>query len=311
MSILLSIATPYCATHVADMQVTGFAERKPVSNTQRKSIPNACNQVKCLVGWTGLATIEGHNTGDWLHTQLDALSREDPPLPTFIETLTDAATLQFALLPVTDKRCEFVLAGWFTSSPGQYACFAAVISNSETYPWQLSPSHSREFRYAFSVHRRPRHPYHLSVCGDEQTAKELPLYTRGLIGLLKRGVSADAIGGACRQMAAAVAARQTKKKALNAGYVKTVGDTQLTVQMLPDGSVRTFSSTGGVITHSFPADIICPELTTKDMEVERTVDPDGKIHLHLHGWIKAAPFSIGVMPPRSQNEAAPDALGSR
>jgi len=134
VSILFSVSTPYCAAQVADMQVTGFADGKPLSERQRKCIPYSCNRVKCLVGWTGLAVVEGHNTGDWLHAQLDVLSREDPPLQTVIESLTNSATFQFAMLPKTDKRCEFSLAGWFTTSPDQYAWFASVISNYQTNP---------------------------------------------------------------------------------------------------------------------------------------------------------------------------------
>jgi hypothetical protein len=66
MSILLSVATPYCATQISDMQVTGFADGRPLSQEQRKSIVYSGNNVRCLVGWTGLATIGSHNTGDWL-----------------------------------------------------------------------------------------------------------------------------------------------------------------------------------------------------------------------------------------------------
>jgi len=69
--------------------------------------------------------------------------------------------------------------------------------------------------------------------------------------------------------------------------VKTVGDTQLTVEMTLDGSVRTFSSKDGIITESYPADIISPKLTTKDMRLDRTVEANGTINLYLRGWIKA------------------------
>jgi hypothetical protein len=294
MSILFSVATPYCATHVSDMQVTAIGDGKPLPVTQRKSIPYSCNQVRCLVGWTGLAVIEGHNTGNWLHGQLDVLSREDPPLQVFLESLTNSATFQFAMLPDRNKRCQFSLAGWFMVSANQYASFASEISNYEIYPWQLSASHSARFQYAVTTQKRPsKHPYALSISGDEATAKELPLYSRGLRGLLKHRVSVDVVSGACRQMAAAVAARQHTRNARDPRYVKTVGQSQLTVEMTPDGSVRTFSSTHGIITNSFPADIISPELATKNIEVDRAVDANGTVQLHLRGWVKVnAPRTI-------------------
>jgi len=288
------------------MQVTGFADGKPLFESQRKSIAYSCNQVKCLVGWTGLAVIEGHNTGDWLHQQLSALSREDPPVQVLIESLTNSATFQVAMLPKTDKRCEFSLAGWFTVPPDQYACFTSVISNFEIYPWQLSPSYSAKFQYALAAqNRRSRHPYHLSISGDEPTARELSLYTRGLRGLLQRRVSVEVISGACRQIAAAVSVRQSEKKAKDPSYVKTVGDSQLTVEMNSDGSVRTFSSKDGLVTKSFPADIISPELMTKDMKVDRAVDTDGTIRLHLRGWVKTNVAGVLISTSDSMSQRMP------
>jgi hypothetical protein len=167
----------------ADMQVTSFADEKPLSQTQRKSIPYSCNQVRCLVGWTGLATIESYNTGDWLHQQLDVLSREDPPLGVLIDSLTNAATLQFAMLPKRslDKRCEFSLAGWFAVDASLYACFVSTISNFEMYPWQLSASYAPIFRHSTATEKiKSKHCYSLSISGEETTAKELG--TRFVIG---------------------------------------------------------------------------------------------------------------------------------
>jgi hypothetical protein len=95
------------------MQVTAYADGKPLSGSQRKSVAYLGNQVRCLIGWTGLAVSEGYNTGDWLHRQADALSQDDPPLKTFIENLADSATLRFATLREKDKRCEFSVGRGF------------------------------------------------------------------------------------------------------------------------------------------------------------------------------------------------------
>jgi len=298
MSILLSGATPYCAVQVSDMQVTAFADGQPLSQKQRKSIVYSGDNVRCLVGWTGLAIIESHNTGDWLHGQLDAIIRDDPPLPVLVETLKNSATLHFATLNVKDKRCEFVLVGWFRVSPNRYAAFSAVISNYQGRPWELSAGHGVAFHSAVSVQTRPsKHPYVLSVSGYEAAIKEMPLYFRGLCRLLKRRAGVAVISGACRQIAAEIAVRQAKRKAANPTFTKTVGDSQLTVELDISGSANTFSSKDGTITNSLPADVIYPVITTKDMQVDRTVDADGTIRLKIKGWIKTNRPNIVMAVP--------------
>jgi len=303
MSILLSVATPYCATQVSDMQVTAFADGQPLSEEQRKSIVYSGDNVRCLVGWVGLATIDRHNTGDWLHGQLDAINADDPPLELFVQRLTDSATLHFATLNVRDKRCEFTVVGWFRVGPDRYAAFSAAIFNYEVRPWELSASHGAAFHYQITVQTRPsKHPYMLSVAGYEEAVKEMPLFFRGLRGLLKRRAEAGVISGACRQVAAAIAAMQTKKKAANPKFTKTVGDSQLTVELDMSGSVKTFSSKDGIVSHSLPADVVSPVITTRDMQVERTVDADGTIRLNIKGWIRTNRPNVMMSVPASPQQ---------
>ena len=298
MSILLSVATPYCATQVSDMQVTAFADGQPLSQEQRKSIVYSGDNVRCLMGWTGLAIIESHNTGDWLHGQLDAIIRDDPTFPIFIETLANSATLYFATLKVKDKRCEFNIVGWFRVPSGQYAAFSAIISNYESHPWELSVGYGAMFRFAVRAKTRPsKHAFMFSVSGYEAAVREMPLYFRGLRALLKRRARVDVISGACRQIAAKIAAKQVEKKAANPKFTKTVGDSQLTVELDISGSVNTFSSKDGIVTHGLPADIVHSIITTNDMQVDRTVDADGTIRLHIKGWIKANKPNIVMAVP--------------
>jgi hypothetical protein len=141
-----------------------------------------------------------------------------------------------------------------------------------------------------------------SVAGYEEAVREMPLYFRGLRGLLKRRAEVGVISSGCRQIAAAVAAMQAKRRAANPRFTKTVGDAQLTVEMDMRGSVNTFSSRDGVITHGFPADVVYPIVTTRDMQVDRTVDADGTIRLHVRGWIKVnrPKIAMGVPPPPGQ-----------
>ena len=280
------------------MQVTAFADGQPLSQKQRKSIVYSGDNVRCLVGWTGLAIIEGHNTGDWLHGQLDVIIPGDPPLEVFIAALTNSATWHFATLNVRDKRCEFTVVGWFRVAPNRYVPFSAAISNYQGRPWELSATHGAVFHHEIVVQTRPaKHPSMLSVSGYEAAVKEMPLYFRGLRALLKRRSRVDVISGACRQIAAKIAARQAEKKAANPKFTKTVGDSQLIVEMDISGSVNTFSSKDGIVTHGLPADIVHSIITTNDMQVDRTVDADGTIRLHIKGWIKTNKPNIAMGVP--------------
>jgi hypothetical protein len=109
VSIVISVVTPYAAVQVSDMQITAFKDGTVVSGQQRKSIIMQGSQAVFVIGWTGLATIANHNTGEWLHGQLDAMSAPILPLGTIVKTLADSATLHFATLPVTDKRSTIQL----------------------------------------------------------------------------------------------------------------------------------------------------------------------------------------------------------
>ena len=91
---------------------------------------------------------------------------------------------------------------------------------------------------------------------------------------------------------------QTKKRAANPRFTKTVGDAQLTVEMDMLGSVNTFSSKDGVVTHGFPADVVYPVDPTRDMQVDRAVDADGTIRLHIRGWIKVNSPNVAMGVPR-------------
>jgi len=280
------------------MQVTAFADGQPLSQKQRKSIVYSGNNVRCLVGWTGLAIIDSHNTGDWLHGQLDAIIADDPTFPIFMEALANSATLHFATLKVKDKRCEFNIVGWFRVPSGQYAAFSAIIFNYDSHLWELSAGHGAMFRSAVRAQTCPsKRACMYSVSGYEAAVREMPLYFRGLRGLLKRRVSADVISGACRQIAAKIAARQAERKAANPKFTKTVGDSQLTVELDISGSVNTFSSKDGIVTHGLPADIVHSIITTNDMQVDRTVDADGTIRLHIKGWIKVNRPNIVMAVP--------------
>jgi hypothetical protein len=114
---------------------------------------------------------------------------------------------------------------------------------------------------------------------------------------VKRRVPIEVISSACRQTALAVRRQQEKQRERDERYKVTIGKSHLTLEMDAVGGVQTYSSEDGVVTKSFPADIVSPELSTKDMTVERTVDDVGNIHLNVKGWVKAnVPTVVGPKP---------------
>lgn len=70
------------------------------------------------------------------------------------------------------------------------------------------------------------------------------------------------------------------------------------VEMDLSGAVNTFSSRDGVVAHSLPADAIYPVIKTRDMRVDRAVDADGTIRLHVRGWIKVNRPNVMMGVPR-------------
>ena len=110
MSIVITAVTPYAVIQVSDMQITAFKDGTIVSARQRKSVVLKGQQVVALFGWTGLATIGGHNTGQWLHGQLDAMRAVDLSLVDIAKGLEDNAVENRIN---ADGNTEVKVKGWF------------------------------------------------------------------------------------------------------------------------------------------------------------------------------------------------------
>jgi hypothetical protein len=292
VSLIITVVTPYAVVQVSDMQVTAFKDGTVVSGQQRKSIIMQGSQVVFVIGWTGLATVGNHNTGEWLHRQLDAMNAPSLPLETIVKSLADSATLHFATLPKMDKRSTFSLGGWFVTPINTVEPFSARITNCETDPvGTLSATASVKFEYGFGL-RNPKkppskHPYMVTVTGDERTALELKTYWRGLRGLLKRLVDSSRISSACRQIALAVAMKQDEKKKKDAHYVKTVGKSLLAIEMDSSGASQCFFfPEDGSSTLVLAADIVSAALSTKGVTMDRRLNKDGNVEIMVKGWFK-------------------------
>ena len=292
VSIVITAVTPYAVIQVSDMQVTAFNDGTILSARQRKSMVLKGRLVVALFGWTGLATIGGHNTGQWLHGQLDAMHAVDLPLGDIAKALEDNATLHFATLPQTDKRCSFAIGGLCVTPLNTIEIFFCTVTNCEVGPSAKLSSHASvkfETNVALiSRTRQSKHPYILTVSGDEQTADELPLYWRGIRGLLKRRVGISQIAGACLQAARAVADKQEEKSQKDPRFVKTVGRNLLVVGIdSASGVIQSlFFPEDGSQAQALAADVLSPDVSTHDVVVESRVNADGNTEVKVKGWFK-------------------------
>jgi hypothetical protein len=294
VSIVITVAAPYGVVQVSDMQVTAFRDGTIVSDRQRKSLVLRGERIVALVGWVGLATISGHNTGAWLHGQLEALRAVELPLDTLATTLADSATLHFATLPRTDKRCTFAIGGIFVTPVNTIEPFFCSVSNCEDREtMRLSGRTAIKFERRFLLmstrpERRSRHPYMISVDGDEQTASELPLYWRGLRGLLQRRADLARLSCACLQIARAIVERQEQKAKNHPAYVKTVGKNFLLVGLdcLAGTLTSMFFPEDGSAAQTLAADVVSADLSTRDVTMERRINAQGDTEIKVKGWFK-------------------------
>jgi len=137
------------------------------------------------------------------------------------------------------------------------------------------------------------------VSGDEQTASELPLYWRGIRGLLKRRVGISQIAGACLQAARAVADKQEQKSQKDPRFVKTVGRNLLVVGIdSASGAIQSlFFPEDGSQAQALAADVLSADVSTRDVIVESRVNADGNTEVKVRGWFKIDHLPGPADPP--------------
>jgi len=286
------------------MQITAFRDGTVLSGRQRKSLVLKGQRVVALCGWTGLATIGSHNTGVWLHGQLDAMRAVTLPIGIIAKALAENATLHFAALPQTDKRCSFAVGGLFVTPANTIEPFLCRITNCECRDGATLPRGvSAKFEVGFELlsrTRRSKHPYLISIMGDERTALELALHWRGLRGLLKRRADIRRIGDACLQIARAVADKQEEKQSKDPSFVKTVGKNLLLVAVDNLGAVQSlFFSEDGSLTQVLAPDVLSTNVSTRDVVIDSRINADGATEIKLRGWFKVDRLPGQNDPPQA------------
>jgi hypothetical protein len=203
------------------------------------------------------------------------------------------STFQFALLPKSDKRCAFTLAGWGLTVHQKTEPFLCRITNFTSSTYEKTSKASVVFKCGF-LFRNPKlpskHRYIISATGDDKTASELKVYFRGLRGLLKRHADVARISCACRQIARAVERRQEEKKKADPTFVKTVGRDLLALEMdVKKGTVQSRYFPENATSYDLIADILTPTVSTKDVLTDSAINAAGKKEFSIKGWFKINP----------------------
>lgn len=212
MSFVITTLSPETVVQVSDTRLSSLADRSVMAEDLRKSLIVQGTKGQFVVGWVGLATTdEGHRTADWLFRALCDMDAVQLSPDKIVGRLAKLATDQFKGIRAKDKRCEFILAGWYDSQP-----FFGVLSNYLVLDVSLEsdsglrhhlPSYKEsavampEFqgcveRFKNSTERH----YSVKVLGDGDGSK-LKMGLRGLEQLMKTRAQAARISHACRQIA--------------------------------------------------------------------------------------------------------------
>lgn len=237
------------------------------------------NQAHFVLGWSGLATCAGHNTGEWIYRQLWGMNAIGLPLDRIASELTGLATNYFATLPMSprDKRCHFVLGGWRKDS-GVPSPFTCVIYNDFVFhpskgnslatftdAFEAAPG----FMYSTASFMPVKRPFYVFPIGD--ISPKMRAHFRGLKSLMKKGPGTAAISALCRQIALEAATHTT-----------TIGKNLISTEMNNRGDVRaSYYSEDGTETMITP-DILSTQGTLLNATLVSRIEGD-RVTVKLRG----------------------------
>jgi hypothetical protein len=264
---------------VSDTRISTLSDRKVISERQRKSIIVMGDQARFVLGWVGLATCVGHNTGDWIYQQLYGMDALDLPLDRIAHELTGLATKYFATLPVSsrDRRCHFVLGGWHKASgvPRPFTCviyndlvFHAAKGNSPAI-FTVASEAMPGFLYSTASFQAVKRPFHVFPIGD--ISPKTRVHFSGLKSLMKKEPGTAAISAVCRQIALEAA-----------NHTTTIGRNLISTEMDNKGIVRSsYYSEEGTETMIIP-DILSKQGTLLNATLGYSLEGD-QITVSLRG----------------------------
>ena len=279
MSFVITCVSPESVVQVSDTRTSALSDGKVISEGQRKSIVVMGGQAHFVLGWVGLATCVGHNTGDWIYQQLYGMNALDLPLDRIASELTGLATEHFATLPVSpkDRRCHFVLGGWRKDS-GVQRPFTCVIYNDLVFHaskgrghaiFTDAPEAAPSFLCSTASFLEVKRPFYVFPIGD--ISPKTRAHFSGLKSLMKKRPGTAAISAVCRQIALEAATHTT-----------TIGRNLISTEMDNKGIVRSsYYSEGGTETIVIP-DILSMQGTLLNATLAYSIEGD-QITVKLRG----------------------------
>jgi len=252
MTLVLTCISPKYVTQVSDRRltwITGPNKGKTEDKTNKAIV--VCNRL--VIGYTGLAQIDGQKTDDWI---LDVVSSVTPySVERIKKTLAERATKSFEgiRLPSKQRRHAFMISGWarLDSRNAPFTSFVSIISNAHDFAsikW-LDEAQS-EFKTGFTA--LGNRPYFLAAAGQPIKMATLHRLNRQISAYVSRERGPEAY---IELLANAI--RETAR------YYKSVGKNLMAISLpasaVSGGSMAMTIPLGGPLSTTEPVALYLPE----------------------------------------------------
>ncbi|GIK43808.1 MAG: hypothetical protein BroJett011_76410 [Chloroflexota bacterium] len=147
MTQIITVITHEYILLASDRRVTFISGMNAgsIKDDDRCKLVNLCNT--CVIGYTGLAEVEGTMTHEWLLHKLAAANCQDPYSAARI--ISEDATRAFSNSPLAIRRHLFILAGWayFEDLDGLRPHFCVISNSLDEYgKWLSQAKESFDYR---------------------------------------------------------------------------------------------------------------------------------------------------------------------
>ncbi len=128
MTLLIALTNQSFSLLLADRRISHNGQ--VIDDEFNKLCVLFCDDARVTIAFTGLATLSGFNTSDWLVEQLSNIGITTGSITSILSELARRATARFLLLKSTEKRLSILISGftYWTSIPQP---IAYVLSNFE------------------------------------------------------------------------------------------------------------------------------------------------------------------------------------
>jgi hypothetical protein len=128
MTLLVALTNQSFALLLADRRISHNGQ--VVDDEFNKLCVLLCDDARVTIAFTGLATLSGFNTSDWLVKELSNIGDTTGSIASILSELARRLTERFLLLKTIEKRLSILISGFAYWSPVPQA-LAYVLSNFE------------------------------------------------------------------------------------------------------------------------------------------------------------------------------------